>query len=118
VSEVLVHARAQQARELIARTEALGDGAQTWAIESAGRLMLMTEIVFASNVMGSGPDWSNTRFTDEQALSTLRAVQRKLGRWRAPDMVGTRPCLGNCITSAHATLPLHYESRSTQAAAS
>ena len=113
-----MHARAQQARELIARTEALGDGARTWAIESAGRLMLMTEIVFASNVMGSGPDWSNTRFTDEQALSTLRAVQRKLGRWRAPDMVGTRPCLGNCITSAHATLPLHYESRSTQAAAS
>jgi hypothetical protein len=44
------------------------------------RVLLATEIVFASNTIGSGLDWSITSgLSDEQSLTLLRSVQRKLG---------------------------------------
>ena len=43
------------------------------------RVLLATEIVWASNTMGSGLDWSSTSgISDEESLATLRSVQRKL----------------------------------------
>ena len=38
LSELLVHARASQALELVAWADALDDASRTWAIESAGGL--------------------------------------------------------------------------------
>jgi hypothetical protein len=44
------------------------------------RVLLATEIVFASNAIGSGLDWSiTTGMSDEESLTLLRSVQRKLG---------------------------------------
>jgi len=44
------------------------------------RVLLATEIVFASNGIGSGLDWSiTTGMSDEESLTLLRSVQRKLG---------------------------------------
>ena len=43
------------------------------------RVLLATEIVFASNTIGSGLDWSITSgMSDEESLAALRSVQRKL----------------------------------------
>jgi hypothetical protein len=43
------------------------------------RVQLATEIVFASNTMGSGLDWSiTTGLSGEESLAALRSVQRKL----------------------------------------
>jgi hypothetical protein len=43
------------------------------------RALLATEIVFVSNVVGSGWDWAiTTGFADESTLKTLRALQRKI----------------------------------------
>ncbi len=45
------------------------------------RVLLSTEIVFASDVVGSGSDWSiTTGLSDEETIKMLRAVQRKIGR--------------------------------------
>ena len=44
------------------------------------RILLATEIVFASDVMGSGTEWSTTTgLTDEETIKALRGIQRKLG---------------------------------------
>jgi hypothetical protein len=44
------------------------------------RTLLATEIVFASDVVGSGIDWSSTTgLTDEHTIQVLRTVQRKIG---------------------------------------
>lgn len=43
------------------------------------RVLLATEIVFISDVLGSGHDWSHTtRFQDDDTLRLLRSVQRKV----------------------------------------
>jgi hypothetical protein len=43
------------------------------------RVLMATEIVFASNTIGSGHDWSITSgLSDEQSLAALRSVQLKL----------------------------------------
>lgn len=45
------------------------------------RTILATEIVFASNLVGSGCDWSiTTGFSDAETLLSLRAIQRKVPR--------------------------------------
>lgn len=52
-------------------------------IESAdwARLLLATEIVFASDLMGSGTEWrTTTGMTDEETIRLLRAIQRKLNK--------------------------------------
>ena len=45
------------------------------------RALMATEIVFASDLVGSGIDWSSTTgFTDEETIRALRSAQRKLAR--------------------------------------
>lgn len=45
------------------------------------RTILATEIVFASNLVGSGRDWSiTTGFSDSETLASLREIQGKVPR--------------------------------------
>jgi hypothetical protein len=45
------------------------------------RALIATEIVFASDVFGSGGDWSTTTgFSDEDTIRILRSLQRKIAR--------------------------------------
>jgi hypothetical protein len=47
------------------------------------RVLLSVEIVFASDVVGSGLDWRITSgISDEESVGLLRGLQRKLPRWR------------------------------------
>lgn len=49
------------------------------------RILLAAEIVFASDLMGSGTDWSTTTgLTDDETVKLLRGVQRKLGNVLRP----------------------------------
>jgi hypothetical protein len=58
------------------------------------RALLATEIAFASDVVGSGYEWSTTTgWSDEQTVKVLRSLQRKLVRTVAPlvgNGLGTR----------------------------
>ncbi|MFE3189893.1 hypothetical protein ACFXHA_12850 [Nocardia sp. NPDC059240] len=55
------------------------------------RSLLATEFVFASDVFGSGLDWSiTTGFSDEQTIAILRGLQRKLGRALRQALYGHR----------------------------
>jgi hypothetical protein len=58
------------------------------------RVLLATEIVFASDAVGSGRDWSTTTgLTDLKTIRLLRSIQRKLTgevRGLLGDGVGTR----------------------------
>lgn len=48
------------------------------------RLMLAVEVVFASDVVGSGLDWATTTgIPDTESIGLLRAIQRKMPRWRS-----------------------------------
>ena len=43
------------------------------------RVLLATEVVFASDTLGSGTDWSiTTGLSDDETTRLLRSVQRKL----------------------------------------
>ncbi|MBY8873550.1 hypothetical protein K7640_17075 [Micromonospora sp. PLK6-60] len=45
------------------------------------RVLIATEVVFASDIFGSGHDWETTTgLTDEETIRLLRAVQRELAR--------------------------------------
>jgi len=45
------------------------------------RVILATEIVFASNLVGSGRDWAiATGISDAETLASLREIQRKVPR--------------------------------------
>lgn len=45
------------------------------------KVLLAVEIAFASDVVGSGLDWSSTvGMTDEETIRVLRSCQRKMGR--------------------------------------
>ncbi|MEV4039124.1 hypothetical protein [Streptomyces umbrinus] len=58
---------------------ALGDGIPIAPIDWA-RVLLAAEIVFVSDLAGSGYEWSTTTgFSDESSIRTLRAIQLKLG---------------------------------------
>ncbi|WP_369211716.1 hypothetical protein [Streptomyces flavofungini] len=55
------------------------------------RALLATEIVFVSDLVGSGVDWPTaTGRGDEETITLLRSVQRKLARTIRP-YYGTRP---------------------------
>lgn len=57
------------------------------------RALLATEIVFASEVVGSGRDWESTAGMDDvKSIGLLRSVQRKLP-WHGVfgTVFGTRP---------------------------
>lgn len=48
------------------------------------RVLLAAEVVFASDVVGSGLDWPITSdISDADSVAVLRKLQRKLPRWRA-----------------------------------
>jgi hypothetical protein len=50
------------------------------------RALLATEVVFASNVVGSGHDWSiTTGLSDEDSIQLLRSVQAKIPARRPED---------------------------------
>jgi hypothetical protein len=56
----------------------LDDGASLTPLDAA-RALAATEIVFASDVFGSGVEWeSTTGLSDEDTIRTLRVLQRKL----------------------------------------
>ena len=56
------------------------------------RVLLAVEIVFVSDLAGSGYEWSTTGFGDESSIQTIRAIQRKLGRV-VKSYFGKRPSL-------------------------
>lgn len=65
-------------RPLIARI--IGSG-EPLAAADWRRALLATEVVFASDLIGSGADWSaTTGLTDDESIRLLRSVQRTLGR--------------------------------------
>lgn len=68
-----------EAWELWRRIERREDlGHEDWR-----RVLLAAEVVFVSDVVGSGLDWSITSgIPDEEAIAILRGLQRKLPRWR------------------------------------
>ncbi|MCC8246970.1 hypothetical protein [Saccharothrix luteola] len=52
-------------------------------VEDWRRALLAVEIVFVSDVVGSGLDWRFTSgFSDAQTIEIVRRLQRKLPRWR------------------------------------
>ncbi|QKE86072.1 hypothetical protein HL663_12370 [Arthrobacter sp. NEB 688] len=58
------------------------------------RALLATEVVFASDVIGSGGDWQiTTGFGDEATLGMLRSLQRRMVMCRGVvgKVFGTRP---------------------------
>jgi hypothetical protein len=69
-------------REVLALRRALEDK-EPLSGENWGRILIATEIVFASDVVGSGLDWPiTTGIPDEEAIRLLRGLQRKMPRWR------------------------------------
>ena len=45
------------------------------------RVLLATEIVFASDVVGAGTDWPiTTGLSDQETITILRTIQKKIGR--------------------------------------
>ncbi|HET6290054.1 MAG TPA: hypothetical protein VFG15_25315 [Amycolatopsis sp.] len=66
--------QARRLRAALADEEALR--ASEWR-----KTLIATEIVFASDVFGSGMDWStSTGFADDETLPILRDLQRKIAR--------------------------------------
>ena len=56
------------------------------------RVLLATELVFCSDVVGSGLDWAiTTGLSDVQTIMLLRSIQRKLPRWRSSRQLQKRP---------------------------
>lgn len=57
------------------------DGGEPLTRSQWRKAVLATEIVFASDVVGSGWDWSiTTGLSDEETIKLLRVVQRKVAR--------------------------------------
>ncbi|NYV74264.1 hypothetical protein [Streptomyces sp. UH6] len=64
--------------------QALGDNTPLTAADWA-RTLLATEIVFVSDLAGSGVEWPTTTGRDEaETLQLLRAIQRKLAPTVSP----------------------------------
>lgn len=68
---------AAQRKRLLAAVRRDGElSVRDWA-----RTLVLTEIVFASDVVGSGYEWSSTTgLDDHETLRTLRGLQKKLTR--------------------------------------
>lgn len=76
------------ARDLVDRADllrdALGDDVPLSPADWA-RVLLATEIVFVSDLAGTGAEWpTTTGLADEPTIRMLRSVQRKLGRTVRP----------------------------------
>ena len=69
-----LHAQARRLSRSVAAGEPLSR--QDWR-----RCVIATEIVFVSDVFGSGVDWQTTTgLADEQTVKVLRSIQRKVAR--------------------------------------
>jgi hypothetical protein len=56
---------------------------ESLSAEDWRRVLVATEVVFVSDVFGSGQDWSiTTGLSDGETIALLRGLQRKLGQWR------------------------------------
>lgn len=67
----------------VGRLMAALDVEQALTPEDWQRVLVATEVVFASDVFGSGLDWPiTTGFSDPDTIRLLRAVQRRMPRWR------------------------------------
>ena len=86
------------------------------------RSLLMTEVVFASDVVGSGMEWTiTTGLTDQETIATLRGLQRKLlnaGQCDVGQLAhsGANPVLGGVLGSDLAILrwsPAHPSGESS-----
>jgi hypothetical protein len=63
------------------RLKPLIRGGQPLSRRDWRRALIATEIVFASDVFGSGWDWSiTTGLADEDTIRILRSLQRKIAR--------------------------------------
>lgn len=63
---------------------ALGEDVQIAPVDWA-RILLAVEIVFVSDLAGSGFEWSTTTgLGDESTIRALRSIQRKLARTVSP----------------------------------
>jgi hypothetical protein len=59
------------------------DADSALSVEDWRRVLLTAEVVFVSDVVGSGLDWAITSgISDEESIAILRDLQRKLPRWR------------------------------------
>ncbi|MXG24881.1 hypothetical protein GRQ63_04040 [Streptomyces sp. YIM 132580] len=89
-----LHYRALRIRAALIAREALEP--MDWA-----RALLATEVAFASDVVGSGYEWSTTTgWSDEATVRVLRSTQLKLIRTVAPLVghgLGARPALRPAI---------------------
>ncbi len=74
----------ESVQDIFAQTDRLRDALKTGAALTYidwSRVVLATEVVFASAVMGSGHDWSvTTGISDADTIVLLRQVQRKVTR--------------------------------------
>ncbi len=72
----------ESVQNLFDSTDRLAGAIAAGSALSAGdwlRALLATEIVFASNTIGSGHDWAITSgLSDEESLAALRSAQLKL----------------------------------------
>jgi hypothetical protein len=60
------------------------EAGEALATEDWRRVLLAAEILFVSDVVGSGLDWQITSdFSDEESIALLRGLQRNLPRWRS-----------------------------------
>jgi hypothetical protein len=69
--------------ELIVRLEhSVTDGEPLTDLDWA-RVLFLTEVTFASDLVGSGLDFDAvTRFSDSEGVSLLRSLQRKIGGFK------------------------------------
>ncbi len=59
------------------------DRSSSLTTEDWRRVLLAVEIIFVSDVVGSGLDWRfTTGFSDAETIGIIRGLQRKLPRWR------------------------------------
>ena len=69
------------------------------------RVLLAAEVVFASDVVGSGLDWPiTTGISDADSVAVLRRLQKRLPRWRSSVQVQVEEGGGSTSsTPRHAT---------------
>jgi hypothetical protein len=74
--ESVKHLHSERPRLLAAIQDAQPLSRQDWR-----RVLLLAEVVFASDVVGSGVEWETTTgLSDEGTIHVLRGIQRKLVR--------------------------------------
>lgn len=80
--QVLALSTWQEFGDLVVRlTRAISDGESMTDLDWA-RALFLTEITWASSLIGSGLDFEIvTRFSDAEAVGLLRSVQRKIGSY-------------------------------------